>query len=44
MRIAIVNDMRLIAEALRRHVMQEHEVVWVAYSGLQALQFCTETP
>ena len=42
MRIAIVNDTRLIAEALRRHVMQEHEVIWVAYSGMQALQFCTE--
>ncbi len=42
MKIAIVNDMRLIAEALRRHVMREHEVIWVAYSGMQALQFCTE--
>lgn len=41
MKIAIVNDTRLIAEALRRHVMQEHEVIWVAYSGMQALQFCT---
>lgn len=42
MRIAIVNDTRLIAQALRRHVMPEHEVIWVAYSGLQALQFCSE--
>lgn len=42
MRIAIVNGMRLIAEALRRHVMHEHEVVWVAHSGVQALQFCSE--
>ena len=42
MRIAIVNDTRLIAEALRRHVAQEHEVIWVAYGGLQALTFCTE--
>ena len=42
MRIAIVNDTRLIAEALRRHVAQEHEVIWVAYGGLQALKFCTE--
>ena len=42
MRIAIVNDTHLIAEALRRHVMQEHEVIWVAYSGLQALQFCAD--
>lgn len=41
MKIAIVNDMRLIAEALRRHVIQEHEVIWVAYSGMQAIQFCT---
>lgn len=42
MRIAIVNDTRLIAEALRRHVVPEHEVIWVACSGLQALQFCAE--
>ena len=42
MKIAIVNDMRLIAEALRRHVMQEHEVIWVAYSGMQAVQFCSQ--
>lgn len=42
MRIAIVNDARLVAEALRRHVMREHEVIWVAHSGPQALQFCTE--
>ena len=41
MKIGIVNDMRLSAEALRRHVMHEHEVVWVAYSGMQALPFCT---
>lgn len=42
MKIGIVNDTRLIAEALRRHVTKEHEVVWVAHSGMQALQFCTE--
>ncbi len=42
MRIAIVNDIRMIVEALRRHVMQEHEVIWVAHSGPQALQFCLE--
>lgn len=42
MKIAIVNDTRLIAEALRRHVMQEHEVIWVASSGMQALQFCAD--
>lgn len=42
MRIAIVNDTRLVAEALRRHVMHEHEVIWVADGGQQALQFCSE--
>lgn len=42
MKIAIVNDIRLIAEALRRQVVHEHEVVWVATSGMQALQFCAE--
>lgn len=40
MRIAIVNDTPLIAEALRRVVMQEHEVAWVAHSGAQAVKYC----
>lgn len=44
MKIAIVNDVLLITEALRRVLAntQEHEVIWTASSGEQAIQFCTE--
>lgn len=44
MKIAIVNDVAMIAEALRRLVLatQEHEVLWVAHSGAQAVQFCAQ--
>lgn len=42
MRIAIVNDTPIIAEALRRVVMQEYEVAWVAHGGAQALEYCAE--
>ncbi len=42
MKVAIVNATRSTAEALRRIVNQEHEVIWVAHSGAQALQFCAE--
>lgn len=42
MRIAIVNDMRLAIEALRRVVasVPGAEVAWVAEDGLQALEKC----
>ncbi|MCF5816921.1 response regulator, partial [Pseudomonas sp. PA-1-2A] len=44
MRIAIVNDMPLAVEALRRALSYEpaHEVVWVASNGLEAVQRCAE--
>ncbi|HYC43287.1 MAG TPA: chemotaxis-specific protein-glutamate methyltransferase CheB [Noviherbaspirillum sp.] len=44
MKIGIVNDVVLIAEALRRVIAntQEHEVVWAANSGEQAVRFCAE--
>ena len=44
MRIAIVNDMPLAVEALRRALSYEpaHEVVWVANNGLEAVQRCAE--
>ncbi|HVL76959.1 MAG TPA: chemotaxis-specific protein-glutamate methyltransferase CheB [Noviherbaspirillum sp.] len=44
MRIGIVNDVALIAEALRRLIVntREHEVIWVAHGGLQALRLCAE--
>ena len=44
MRIAIVNDMPMAVEALRRALSLEpaHEVVWVANNGLEAVQRCAE--
>ncbi|HCP29973.1 MAG TPA: chemotaxis response regulator protein-glutamate methylesterase, partial [Pseudomonas sp.] len=44
MKIAIVNDMPLAVEALRRAVALEpaHEVVWVASNGAEAVQRCQE--
>ena len=42
MRIAIVNDMKMAVEALRRTVesFEGYEVAWVAEDGLQAVQRC----
>src|SRR2546429_2846383 len=47
MRIGIVNDMRLAAEALRRAVTlaREHEVAWIAGDGAAAVRACArDTP
>ncbi|MEO4046779.1 chemotaxis response regulator protein-glutamate methylesterase [Pseudomonas sp. CAU 1711] len=44
MRIAIVNDMPLAVEALRRALAQapEHQLLWVAGDGAEALRRCAE--
>ncbi len=44
MKIAIVNDMPMAVEALRRALAFEpaHEVVWVAKNGAEAVQRCAE--
>ena len=44
MKIAIVNDMPMAVEALRRALAFEpdHEVVWVASNGREAVQSCLE--
>lgn len=44
MKIAIVNDMPMAVEALRRALSFEpaHELVWVASNGLEAVQRCAE--
>nr|WP_314877205.1 chemotaxis response regulator protein-glutamate methylesterase [uncultured Pseudomonas sp.] len=44
MRIAIVNDMPLAVEALRRALALEpaHELVWVAGNGQEAVERCAE--
>jgi chemotaxis response regulator CheB len=42
MRIAIVNDMPMAAEVLRRVLATtpEHRLAWIATSGLEAVEFC----
>lgn len=44
MKIAIVNDSAMVAEALRRIVAArpEHQVAWVAHGGADALRLCME--
>ncbi|UGQ47741.1 chemotaxis-specific protein-glutamate methyltransferase CheB [Massilia endophytica] len=44
MKIGIANDVPMAAEALRRVVAstQEHEVLWIARTGLEAVRFCAE--
>jgi two-component system, chemotaxis family, response regulator WspF len=44
MRIAIANDVAMAAEALRRVLAgaPEHEVLWIARSGGEALRLCLE--
>ncbi|MGG5288379.1 chemotaxis response regulator protein-glutamate methylesterase [Pseudomonas shirazensis] len=44
MRIAIVNDMPLAVEALRRALALEpaHELIWVASNGQEAVERCAE--
>src|SRR5215510_2123901 len=47
MRIAIVNDMRIAVEALRRVVtsVPDYEIVWVAWNGAEAVEKCAaDTP
>lgn len=42
MRIAIVNDMKMAVEALRRTIMSfpGYEVAWVAMNGVEAVKLC----
>jgi two-component system response regulator WspF len=44
MRIAIANDVAMAAEALRRVIAStsEHQVVWIARTGLEAVRMCAE--
>lgn len=44
MKIAIVNDMAMAVEALRRvlALRPEHRIIWVAENGAQAVQRCAE--
>lgn len=47
MRIGIANDLPMAVEALRRAIAlrPEHQVIWTAYDGAQAVAACaTETP
>ncbi len=42
MRIAIVNDMKMAVEALRRTVtgVSEYQIAWIAYNGEEAVRKC----
>src|SRR3989339_140524 len=44
MRIAIVNDMQMVVEALRRVIsgIPDCEIAWIAYNGLEAVRKCEE--
>ncbi|MBC7683896.1 MAG: chemotaxis-specific protein-glutamate methyltransferase CheB [Bdellovibrionales bacterium] len=44
MRIAIANDMAMAAEALRRVIAStsEHQVIWIARTGVEAVRMCAE--
>ncbi len=44
MKIAIVNDMPMAIEALRRALVFEpaHQIIWVASNGADAVQRCVE--
>ena len=44
MKIAIANDVAMAAEALRRVIAStaEHQVLWIARSGLEAVRMCAE--
>lgn len=44
MRIAIVNDVNITVEMLKRIIVftEEHEIAWVAYNGLEAVKKCSE--
>jgi two-component system response regulator WspF len=47
MRIAIVNDLKLAVEALRRVIARapEHQLAWIAYDGREAVEKCAgDTP
>lgn len=47
MRIAIVNDMQMTVEILRRVISTapEHEIAWIAYNGVEAVEKCKfDTP
>ena len=44
MKIAIANDVAMAAEALRRVVAStaEHQVLWIARTGLEAVRMCAD--
>ncbi len=44
MRIALVNDMMMAVEAMRRVILagSEHQIAWVARDGAEAVRFCAE--
>src|SRR5437016_3789525 len=44
MRIALVNDVMMAVEAMRRVVIgaQQHQIAWVAHDGEEAVRLCAQ--
>ncbi len=43
MRIAIVNDLSIAVEAIRRVLVGAgHQIAWVAHNGLEAVEKCAK--
>lgn len=42
MKIAIINDVQMAVEALRRVITPIHEIAWVAKDGMEGVQKCQE--
>ena len=44
MRIALVNDMMMAVEAMRRVILagSDHQIAWIARDGAEAVKFCAE--
>lgn len=44
MKIAIVNDLSIAVEALRRVVVSvpDYEIAWIAYDGAEAVALCAQ--
>ncbi len=42
MKVAIVNDMAMAVEGMRRVICEQHELAWVARDGQEAVERCAE--
>jgi two-component system response regulator WspF len=42
-KIGIVNDVPIAVETLRRVLTPEHQIIWVAHNGAEAVELCAKT-